>query len=426
MRISFLLHNTYGIGGTIRTTFNLAQALAERHDVELVSVFRHRDEPMMEAPRGIPIRTLVDLRRTSPHYAGDLPDHRKPARVFPRGDGRHKQYSKLTDDRIGAYLRTVDADVVIGTRPGLNVHIARQTRRGPVRVAQEHLTLDGHGGRLRRELGIRYGLLDAVTTVTEADAHAYRTRLHLPGVRIEAIPNSGPTPAAAPATGTAKVVVAAGRLTKVKRYDLLIEAFHKVAAARPDWTLRIYGSGDRTGNERDALRAQIADLGLAEHVFLMGNANRMEKEWVKGSIAAVTSSKESFGMTIVEAMRCALPVVATDCPHGPSEIIADGMDGRLVPVGDANAVADALLELIQDDDLRRRMGAAALIASERFDPSRIAARHEAIFTELREHPHPRGPLRDLALRSRATAYGSACSARHLAATALRRARRRSR
>ncbi|AUH42462.1 glycosyltransferase family 4 protein [Streptomyces sp. CMB-StM0423] len=426
MRISFLLHNTYGIGGTIRTTFNLAQALAERHDVELVSVFRHRDEPMMEAPRGIPIRTLVDLRRTSPDYAGDLPDHRKPARVFPRGDGRHQQYSKLTDDRIGAYLRSVDADVVVGTRPGLNVHIARQTRRGPVRVAQEHLTLDGHGGRLRRELGIRYGLLDAVTTVTEADAHAYRTRLHLPGVRIEAVPNSVPTPAVAPSDGTAKVVVAAGRLTRVKRYDLLIDAFAKVVTARPDWTLRIYGSGDRTGNERDALRAQIADLRLTEHVFLMGNAKSLEREWVKSSIAVVTSSKESFGMTIVEAMRCALPVVSTDCPHGPGEIIEDGVDGRLVPVGDANAVADALLELIQDDDLRRRMGAAALIASERFAPSRIAARHEAIFTELTERTHPRGMLRDLGLRSRATAYGSAYTARHLAATALRRARGRSR
>ncbi len=423
MRIAFLLHNTYGIGGTIRTTFNLAQALAERHDVELVSVFRHRDEPLMGRPDGVAIRTLVDLRRSSPDYAGDLPDHRRPARVFPRHDGRYRQYSRLTDDRIGAYLRSATADVVVGTRPGLNVHLARQTRRGPVRIAQEHLTLDGHGYRLSRELGFRYPLLDAVTTVTEADAHAYRTRLKLPGVRIGAVPNSVPEPAVAPADGRGKVVVAAGRLTRVKRYDLLVEAFAKVVAARPDWSLRIYGSGDRTGNERDALTALIADRHLTGHVFLMGNAHPMEPEWVKGSIAAVTSSKESFGMTIVEAMRCALPVVATDCPHGPGEIIEDGVDGRLVPVGDADAVAHALLELIEDDDLRRRTGAAALAASARFDPARIAARHEAIFTELVEQARagsPRGPARDLALRCRGTAYGSAYALRHLAAAVLRR------
>ncbi|MEU9603573.1 glycosyltransferase family 4 protein [Streptomyces sp. NPDC048057] len=426
MRISFLLHNAYGIGGTIRTTFNLAQALAERHDVEIVSVFRHRDEPLMGAPNGVTMRELVDLRRGSPDYAGDLPDYRRPARVFPRGDGRHKQYSRLTDDRIGAYLRSVDADVVVGTRPGLNVHIARQTRRGPVRIGQEHLTLDGHSYRLRRELGFRYGLLDAVTTVTEADARAYRTRLNLPGVRVDAVPNSVPEPTVTPADGSGKVVVAAGRLTRVKRYDLLVEAFAKVVAARPDWSLRIYGSGDATGNERDALTALIEERDLKGHVSLMGNANPLEPEWVKGSIAAVTSSKESFGMTIVEAMRCGLPVVATDCPHGPREIIADGVDGRLVPVGDADAVADALLELIEDDDLRRRTGAAALAASMRFDPARIAERHEEIFTELVERARARGSrgaARDLALRCRGTAYGSAYALRYLAAATLRRLRK---
>ncbi|WP_407565538.1 glycosyltransferase family 4 protein [Streptomyces sp. 184] len=423
MRISFLLHNTFGIGGTIRTTYNLAQALAERHDVEIVSVFRHRDEPMMGKPGSVPVRVLVDLRRGSPDYAGDLPDHRKPARVFARGDRRYQQYSRLTDARIGAYLRSVDADVVVGTRPGLNVHIARQTRRGPVRVAQEHLTLDGHGHRLRRELGIRYGLLDAVTTVTEADARAYRTRLNLRGVRIEAVPNSVPRPTVTPSDGTAKVVVAAGRLTRVKRYDLLIEAFAKVVAARPDWTLRIYGSGDRTGNERKSLKALIKERHLQDHVHLMGNANPMEPEWAKGSLAAVTSCKESFGMTIVGAMRCALPVVATDCPHGPSEIIENGVDGRLVPVGDANAVAAALLELIEDDDLRRRTGAAALTASERFDPARIAAQHEALYTDLLERAHPRRALRDLALRHRGTAYATAQSLHHRAAALRRRGKK---
>ncbi|MFW6694420.1 glycosyltransferase family 4 protein [Streptomyces sp. MAR4 CNX-425] len=425
MRISFLLHNTYGIGGTIRTTFNLAEALAERHDVELVSVFRHRDEPLMGRPAGVTIRSLVDLRKRSPDFAGDLPDHRRPARIFPRGDGRYGQYSRLTDDRIGAHLRTVDADVVVGTRPGLNVHIARQTRRGPVRIAQEHLTLDGHRHRLSSELGFRYRLLDAVTTVTEADARAYRTRLRLPGVRIEAVPNSVPKPDIAPADGSGKVVVAAGRLTRVKRYDLLVEAFAKVVAARPDWSLRIYGSGDRTGNERGALTELIADRQLEKHVYLMGNAHPLEPEWVKGSIAAVTSDKESFGMTIVEAMRCGLPTVATDCPHGPGEIIKDGVDGRLVPVGDADAVADALLELIEDDDLRRRTGAAALTASARFDPARIAARHEALFTELVERAAadgPRGRVRDLALRCRGTAHGSAYAARDLAAAVARRVR----
>lgn len=425
MRISFLLHNGYGIGGTIRTTFTLAEALSERHEVEVVSVFRHRDTPLMGVPTGVTMKHLVDLRKHSPDFDGDHPDYQRPAKVFPRGDGRHRQYSRLTDARIAAHLGSLSADVVVGTRPGLNVHIARQADRAIVRVAQEHLSLDSHGYRLRREISHRYPLLDAITTVTEADARAYRTGMRLPGVRIEGVPNSVPTPAVPPADSTAKFVVAAGRLTRVKRYDVLVEAFATVAEARPDWQLRIYGSGDATGNERDTLTALIAERQLEKNIALMGNAHPMETEWVKGSIAAVTSARESFGMTIVEAMRCGLPVVATDCPHGPREIIEDGVDGRLVPVGDSAAVAAALLELIDDDELRRRTATAALAAAERFDPARIAERHEAIFTDLlaRDRSGPRGGLRDAAYRVRGTLHAGLYSLRHGLADAIRKRKR---
>ncbi|MFI9052671.1 glycosyltransferase family 4 protein [Streptomyces sp. NPDC053427] len=378
MHISFLIHNAYGIGGTIRTTFNLARTLAERHDVEIVSVLRHRDTPVFDLGPGVALRHLVDIRESGPGHDAADPAHRRPAKVFPAAEGRYAQYSELTDRRIAQHLRRIEADVVVGTRPGLNVHIARQARRGPVRIGQEHLTLDTHSRDLKLALRGAYPRLDAVTTVTEADARAYRRALRLPGVRVEAVPNSVPAPGLQPADGSGKWVVAAGRLARVKRYDVLIRAFAEVAARRPDWRLRIYGGGA----EKAALRALIEELGLYNHVFLMGPANPLEPEWAKGSIAAVSSSLESFGMTIVEAMRCGLPVVATDCPHGPGEIIDDGVDGKLVPVGDPQALAASLLDLINDDDARRRMGRAALTASGRFDPATVAGRYEALFGDL--------------------------------------------
>ncbi|QWQ44418.1 glycosyltransferase family 4 protein [Streptomyces sp. YPW6] len=425
MHISFLLHNAYGIGGTIRTTFTLARTLAEQHDVEIVSVFRHRDAPVLGAPEGVTLRHLVDLRKKSAAYDGERAEHARPATVFPRGDSRYQQYSRLTDARIAAHLQGVEADVVVGTRPGLNVHLSRQTRRGPVRVGQEHLTLDSHGYRLRREIAHRYTLLDALTTVTRADADDYRSRLRLPGVRIEAIPNAVPEPACPPADGDLKWVVAAGRLHRVKRYDHLVRAFAQVSAARPDWRLRIYGGGDATGDERAALRALVDELGLHNHVFLMGSVNPMEAEWPKGSIAAVTSERESFGMTIVEAMRGGLPVVATDCPHGPAEIIEDGVDGRLVPVGEPDAIAAALLQLIEDDGLRRRMGGAALKASARFDPARVAEQHERLFTELvarGNQGHGHGALRTALHRTRGSVLDGAYALRYKAADVLRKGR----
>ncbi|MGP8302787.1 glycosyltransferase family 4 protein [Streptomyces inhibens] len=414
MHISFLIHNAYGIGGTIRTTCTLARTLAERHDVEIVSVLRHRDAPLFDPGPRVALRHLVDIRESSPAYEGADPAHARPAKVFPAAEGRFDQYSELTDRRIAQHLRRIEADVVVGTRPGLNVHLARQTRRGPVRIGQEHLTLDTHPRALKLALRGAYPRLDAVTTVTEADARAYRRTLRLPGVRIEAVPNSVPAPALAPADGTGKWVVAAGRLARVKRYDVLIRAFARVAAERPDWRLRIYGGGA----EKAALRALIDELGLYNHVFLMGPANPLEPEWAKGSIAAVSSSLESFGMTIVEAMRCGLPVVATDCPHGPGEIIADGVDGKLVPVGDPEALAGSLLALINDDAARKRMGGAALASSARFDPATVAGRHEALFGELlvRRRGHQ---LRGSLHRARGALLSGAYATKDAARAALR-------
>ncbi|MDQ1039630.1 glycosyltransferase involved in cell wall biosynthesis [Streptomyces sp. V3I8] len=409
MQISFLIHNAYGIGGTIRTTYNLANTLSEQHDVEIVSVLRHRDEPVFARNPRVRLRHLVDLRKGSPGYEGDDPEHAAPARVFPRGELRYDQYSALTDRRIAGHLSTVDADVVVGTRPGLNVHLARETRRGPARVGQEHLTLDSHSVALRTQLRAAYPRLDAVTTTTEADAGAYRTKMRLPGVHVEAVPNSVPAPGIEPADGSGKWVVAAGRLAPVKRYDLLIRAFDLVRAQRPDWRLRIYGSG----KQKDKLRRLIDELGLYNHVLLMGPANPIEPEWAKGSIAAVTSSLESFGMTIVEAMRCGLPVVSTDCPHGPGEIIDNGVDGRLVPVGDVRAIADGLLELINDDALRRQMAGAALKDSERFDPARIAERYENVFSGLvaRNGASGVGRVRGSLHRTRGALLGGAYAVR---------------
>ena len=372
MKISFLIHNAYGIGGTITTTFNLAAALAERHEVEIVSVLRHREHPNLTPHPRVRLRALVDLRHEKDH-----PLFGRPAKVFPSAEYRHHQYSELTDQRIAECLADIDADAVIGTRPGLNVHLALQAPEHVARIGQEHLTLDNHPPALRTALRRAYRRLDVLTTVTDADAASYRRKMRLPGVRVEALPNSVPDPVLPAADSTARVVVAAGRLVPVKRFDLIIEAFARVAAEFPDWQLRIYGKGE----EQERLRAQIETLGLWNNVFLMGAATPMEAEWVKGSIGAAASNFEPFGMTLVEAMRCGLPVVSTDCPYGPGEIIEDGEDGRLVPVGDGAAFGAALLDLVRDDELRRRMGRAAVANAERFAPGPVVARAERLLQE---------------------------------------------
>jgi glycosyltransferase involved in cell wall biosynthesis len=387
MRITFLVHNVYGIGGTIRTTLNLAAALADHHEVKIVSMLRHRAEPRFQVDPRVTIVPLVDIRADSADAADPL--LRTPAAVFPATEKRYSQYSALTDQRAERHLRRCDADVIIGTRPGVNVYLARFGPSRALRIAQEHLTHDSHGKRLRAELARNYAGLDAVVTTTEADAAVYRARMRLPGVRVLAVPNSVPEPAVTPSDGTAPVIAAAGRLVPKKRFDLLIEAFADVAAKYPDWSLRIYGGGP----DKERLHGLIDDRGLGAQATLMGACSPIEAEFAQASIVVSASDAESFGMTLVEAMRCGVPVVSTDCPLGPAEIIEHGTDGLLVPVDDAGALAAALLDLVADGHARRRMGEAARASARRFDPGPIAGTYEKLFAELEATRGSRGRQR---------------------------------
>ncbi|GAA2338317.1 glycosyltransferase family 4 protein [Streptomyces violaceusniger] len=376
MKITFLIHNLYAIGGTIRTTLNLAAALADRHEVTIVSMARHRTRPRFVIDPRVTVVPLVDLRENSADE--DDPLLHRPAEVFPAAEKRYKQYSRLTDQRAREYLRSCDADVIIGTRPGINVYLARFAPSRALRIAQEHLTHDMHTKKLRAQLARDYRDLDAVVTTTDADATVYRAKMRLPGVRILPIPNGVPDPGLPPSDGGAPVIAAAGRLVRAKRFDLLIEAFTEVAAKHPDWSLRVYGAG----TDKERLQRQIEEQGLGGRATLMGAVSPIEAEFAKASIVASASDAESFGMTLVEAMRCGIPVVATDCPLGPAEIINDGVDGRLVPMGDRQALAAALSDLIADESGRRRMGEAARAAAHRFDPAHVAHAYEELFGDL--------------------------------------------
>lgn len=396
MRIAYLINDMYGIGGTVRTVANQAAALSARHDVEIVSVFRHRADPVLPVPAQVSLRPLVDIRQHDerstgvdgrPLYEGSERAGLPPL-LFPPEDGRGSTHSRLTDDRLEEYLATTDADVIVGTRPGLNVVIARAAPSRVIKIGQEHLTYEQHSEELIRVMAAEYPNLDAFVTVTEADARTYAARMPLPGVRLLSIPNSVPAPPFTVNGHDTRTIVSAGRLAPSKRHDLLVQAFSMVSEEFPDWTLRIYGRGSRRG----ALGRLVGSLGLQDRVWLMGPHPRVEEAWAQGSFAAVTSSEEPFGMTIVEAMRSGLPVVSTNCPHGPASIIRDREDGLLVPNRSAPGIAEGLAQLMGDDEMRQRMSSAALSGSERFDPVNVVRLHEELFFDLAGAGTPSSPV----------------------------------
>ncbi|MBT3156831.1 glycosyltransferase [Streptomyces sp. CHA1] len=404
MKIAFLINNAYGIGGTIRAVVNLSGALAATHEVEVVSVHRVQDEPSLPLDGRVTLTSLIDMRRESVSSERDHPSLRQPSVMFRYPDAIERpgriSYSALHDERIEGWLCRTDADVVIATRPDLNGYLVRYGRSSYVRIGQEHLSRAHLSPVVREHQNRAVRELDAFVTVSEADAADYRAANPDARARILCIPNGVPQPAVEPSTLDSNVIVAAGRLVGVKRYDRLIDAFALLASDHPAWSLRIYGGG----TAETKLRRRIKRLGLYDRVFLMGPVSPIETEWAKGAIAAVSSDFESFGMTIVEAMHCGVPVVATDCPHGPAEIIHHGDDGLLVPLeAGVEGYAQALDRLMSDADLRASMGKVALQTAAAYAPHNVVHHYESLFRQFshaRTAPQPDKPKAPLWSRLR--------------------------
>ena len=133
------------------------------------------------------------------------------------------------------------------------------------------------------------------------------------------------------------MILAVGRMYKQKDYPVLLNAFAKLRSRR-EARLLILGEGE----ERPALQEQVARLGLTRDVDMPGFAPNPFAYMARADLLALASEWEGFAIVLTEALACGTPVVSTDCPSGPREILADGKFGRLVPVGDAGALAAAM------------------------------------------------------------------------------------
>ena len=161
-----------------------------------------------------------------------------------------------------------------------------------------------------------------------------------------------------------KTIITVGRMSPVKQFDKFVEMAEVVHKTYPDWIFKIYGGGHSAFVE--PLRRLIIEKGLEDVVFMMGETNEVHKVLSESSVYVCTSANESFGLTLVEALDAALPVVSFDCPNGPRNIIQDGEDGFLVPNGDVTMLSSKVMQLISDDSLRMQMSKNAIKNVKRF------------------------------------------------------------
>jgi glycosyltransferase involved in cell wall biosynthesis len=164
------------------------------------------------------------------------------------------------------------------------------------------------------------------------------------------------------------VIVTVGRLDENKNQAMLIHAFSHIATEFPNLKLVIYGDGECKGKLEDLVRSK----NLMDRVTLPGSISDVPEHIYNARIFALTSNTEGMPNTIIEAMALGLPVISTDCPcGGPAELIEDGVNGLLVPVGDAFALADAFRKILVDTELEHKLQENSAKITQKLAPDKV-------------------------------------------------------
>jgi GalNAc-alpha-(1->4)-GalNAc-alpha-(1->3)-diNAcBac-PP-undecaprenol alpha-1,4-N-acetyl-D-galactosaminyltransferase len=338
VRIAFVIPNL-GPGGAERVASLLANYwVGQGHGVTLATFGTPGAEPFFALEDGVALRELgapAAARGLTVRLGTNI------ARVLRL----RSLLRELRPDIVVAFM--TDANVVsLWAARGLGVPVVISERNQPGRPGLERLH------RLSRRLS--YPMAHAMVVQTEAIASWAKARFRIP---IHVIPNpilldrSG----ASRKQGDIHQLISLGRLTHQKGFDVLTRSFAAVASKHPDWELVIYGEGP----DRAYLERLRAESGFRERMSLPGLTKDSAGALRQANLFVLPSRFEGYPNALLEALGCGLPVVATDCPGGTAEILANGEYGMLVPPDDVSAMTAALDTMMSAPNLRETYASRA-------------------------------------------------------------------
>lgn len=293
------------------------------------------------------------------------------------------------------YLDRYRPDVVISAYTDTNMAMllsAKIARHKCLLIVSEHASLDEHWQYatwkrkrlLNAYVGLGYRLADHVLAVSEGIVQQVARRLKSAD-NVSCIYNpvrfsqarTPATPTAAKGGFAGKTILAVGRIARQKDYLTLLQAFREVAAVRPA-RLVIVGEFYEPATKA-TLDDYIAQNNLGAHIEFTGFTDKVEQYYRAADLFVLSSAWEGFGNVLVEALAFGLPIVSTDCNHGPAEILCGGKFGALVPVGDPAALAAAICSSLEAPEPDRNVLRAR---SQDFSESRIGAQYWDLIQKL--------------------------------------------
>lgn len=385
-------------GGAERVLIETANALAARgHMVEIAShEFRH-GAPFYPLAPGVIGVNLRPPRRGVRRILGRMRDlwHKVMPDLPPLDRLTWISRNGGFWRRLQAYIRATEPDVTIAFMPPATTALALAKARHPMRrvtsthnapVQDFHNPARWDPSRLdrRRRLALMRKM-DRIAVLLPEYRDFYSAALQAKTLVLpNAVPQIAPTILAETTRG--KTVMAVGRLATVKRHDLLIEAWARIAPDFPDWDLRIYGEGPLKAD----LAARIARHGLT-NVHLMGHQQNVAECYLQASILAHPAEFEGFPLAVTEALASGLPVVGFEDCSGLNRLVQDDRTGILVSAkGDRLAdYSAALAGLMGDPERIRRLGAAGPASMADYAPAAVIDLWEAM---LFDPEVPRGGL----------------------------------
>ncbi|BEG98795.1 glycosyltransferase family 4 protein [Bacteroides sedimenti] len=215
--------------------------------------------------------------------------------------------------------------------------------------------------------------LDGFVVLSNSDAYNWREIRE-----ATVIPNSLPFYPSETSKCEHKKIISIGRLEEQKGYDMLIKAWSIVHHKHLDWEINIFGKGTL----KKRLDIEIEKEGITNSFIIKEPVQNIVEKYIESSFYVMSSRFEGFGMVLIEAMACGLPVISFDCPDGPSDIISDNEDGILVKNGNIEELAEKICFLIENDEIRRKMGEAARKNVKRYMPDVVMQEWILLFKSL--------------------------------------------
>ena len=365
VKIVYCLNSISHLGGIAVVTIAKANALADIEGNEVYVCVSDHEQNAWSAKLSAKVH-LIDL--DIDYYADDWKSewHVWKGIVVKR---------RLHRKKLNAVLQTIHPDIVLSVGQS-EKYMLPELKGNWLNVRELHYlshyrqhAATGFWNRLMAGLCDRYDFnwkirrYDHLVLLTEED----RKKHWKDAENVSVIANPLTMDRRSPSSTTNKKIISVGRLERQKNYPSLIRAFGRTAEKHPDWILEIYGDG----SQKKSLRRLVDELHLSDNVFIREPVQSVADRFSEASCFVLSSKYEGFGLVIVEAMSCGLPVVSYDCPCGPKDIISDGEDGFLVPTGDERMLAEKMNFLIEHPEQRRTMGAAALKKAEHFRMEKI-------------------------------------------------------